>query len=166
MTLARAAAAKNSRNAMEPKVIIFDWGRTLYDNDNDCLFPGVPELLEYLSNRYRLAVVSLTSQGEAAIQKRWQIIRENGLEKHFSSILFTSEDKDKLYEETLRGLGVSPEEVVIVDDRTVRGIKFGNSRGAKTIWLKKGKFRDELPNKETGEPDYIISDIVEIRGLV
>jgi len=50
------------------KAVIFDWGRTLYDNENNDLFPDAKEILEYLSKKYKLAIVSMANSEEA--QKR------------------------------------------------------------------------------------------------
>ncbi|MBI3335415.1 MAG: HAD hydrolase-like protein [Candidatus Portnoybacteria bacterium] len=144
--------------------IIFDWGRTLYDHDNEQLFPEAKEVLEYLSKKYMLAIVSLATDGNIA--KRWKIIIENDLGKYFDSILFDPEDKGRLYEITLQTLNVKPEEVVIVDDRTVRGIQWGNEHGTMTIWVKKGKFSNELPNDQIGQPTHTIETLTELKTLL
>lgn len=145
-------------------LIIFDWGRTLYDHENERLFPETKEVLEYLSKKYALAIVSLATNGNIA--KRWKIIIENDLGKYFNSILFDPENKDRLYEITLKTLAVKPSKVVIIDDRTVRGIQWGNRHGTVTIWLKKGKFSNEGPNKETGNPTHIIKNLASLKTLL
>lgn len=145
------------------KLIIFDWGRTLYDNDNNRLFPETKHVLETLSNTYQLAIVSLSKDGD--FERRWKIFREHDLEKYFISIQFTQHDKDKLYEKTLSELKTNPKQTVVVDDRMIRGISWGNRNKAKTIWIKKGKFSKELPTPETGKPTYTIEHIAEILNL-
>ena len=52
------------------KAIIFDWGRTLYDGENQMLFPGTENVLQILSTLYILVIVSLASDGN--IEKRMQ----------------------------------------------------------------------------------------------
>jgi len=44
------------------KGIIFDYNRTLFDVDNNKLIEGVPELVEKLSKKYKLCLVSRTSK--------------------------------------------------------------------------------------------------------
>ncbi|KKU82821.1 MAG: 2-haloalkanoic acid dehalogenase, partial [Parcubacteria group bacterium GW2011_GWA2_47_8] len=86
-------------------------------------------------------------------------IKASGLERYFSLILVDSDHKDALYDKALKKLKVQASEIVVVDDRVVRGIAWGNRVGATTIWVKRGKFADELPTKATGYPTYTISDI-------
>jgi FMN phosphatase YigB (HAD superfamily) len=145
------------------KAIIFDWGRTLYDGENQMLFPGTENVLQILSTLYLLVIVSLASDGN--LEKRIQILRECGIEKYFAAVYFAQNDKDSLYELALARLAITAREVAIVDDRVVRGIKWGNACGATTIWLKRGKFMNEEPSKETGPPTYVISRLEEVCSL-
>lgn len=146
------------------KAIIFDWGRTLYDSENQALFPGTEKVLQFLSKLYLLVIVSLASDGN--IEKRIQILRECRIEKYFAAVYFAQNDKDSLYAIALSRLLLTPREVVIVDDRTIRGIKWGNAHGATTIWLRRGKFMNEEPSKETGPPTYVISTLEEVCSLL
>ncbi|MEK7551070.1 MAG: HAD hydrolase-like protein [Patescibacteria group bacterium] len=145
------------------KGIIFDWGRTLYDNEKEFLFSETKDVLDYLSKKYNLAIVSLATDGN--FEKRWKIIKNYDLEKYFKSILFTQDNKDKLYIETLKKMNLNPKEIIIIDDRVIRGIAWGNKRGAKTIWIKKGKFSNELPTKVTGIPTYTITNLKDLLKL-
>ena len=70
-----------------------------------------------------------------------------------------------MYTMALSTLGLFPQEVAIVDDRAIRGIRWGNIHGAMTIWVKQGKFMHEEPNDETGMPTYTISKLEEICSL-
>jgi FMN phosphatase YigB (HAD superfamily) len=145
------------------KAIIFDWGRTLYDSENHHLFPQTKRILESLKKHYILAIVSLASDGN--LERRREILHSSGIEQYFSIIHFAQSDKESLYERTLAELALQPQEVAVVDDRTVRGIRWGNKRGATTIWLKKGKFSSEEPDNDTGMPHHIISNIEELENL-
>ena len=146
------------------KAIIFDWGRTLYDTENQALFPGTEKVLQLLSRLYLLVIVSLASDGN--IEKRMQVLRELGIEKYFAAVFFAQNDKDSLYALALSHLAIAPGEIVIVDDRVMRGIKWGNTCGATTIWLRRGKFMNEEPSKETGPPTYVISTLEEVCSLL
>lgn len=146
------------------RAIIFDWGRTLYDSENQALFPEAEKVLQLLSTLYLLIIVSLASDGN--IEKRMQILRAGGIEKYFTAIYFAQQNKDALYTAALSHLRLPAEEIAIVDDRVVRGIRWGNTCGATTIWLKRGKFMGEEPNKETGEPTYTISNLEEVCSLL
>lgn len=145
------------------KGIIFDWGRTLYDNEREELFPETEEVLKNLSKIYQLAIVSLAKDGN--FEKRWKIIKGKDLGKYFKSTLFTQDDKDKLYVDTLEKMKLKPNEVVVIDDRIIRGVAWGNKHGAKTVWIKKGKFSNELPDEVTGAPTFIINNLKEVLDL-
>jgi FMN phosphatase YigB (HAD superfamily) len=145
------------------KALIFDWGRTLYDNEQDALFPEASGTVTALARHYTLAIVSLVSGDYAARRdQRLTALHQSGLEQHFAAVEFVAEDKDAAYERVLAVLGTRPEEVAIVDDRAVRGIGWGNRRGATTIWLRRGRFADELPDDDTGPPTHTITNIAEL----
>lgn len=147
--------------------IIFDWGRTLYDSEVGALFPEVPELIPRLARSYRLAIVSLVSGDYAARSAaRLAMLRDSGLESHFAAVRFVASDKDRAYDETLAELGVAPSAVAIVDDRARRGIAWGNRHGATTIWLRRGRFADELPDAATGDPTHTLGAIGELAALL
>ncbi len=145
------------------KVIVFDWGRTLYDSDHQDLFPGTEDILKSLSQRYKLGIVSLASNGNFA--ERFTILKNKHIEKHFDVVLFSQTDKSALYEKLLQQLNVKPEELAIIDDRVKRGISWGFQHGSITIWLCKGKYSYEFPDRHTGKPDYIIYDIKQLLSL-
>ena len=147
------------------KLIVFDWGRTLFDNDANALFPDTKELLAHLAMKYTLTIVSISKPEH--IEHRERVINEHSLRPVFASIMFVgSNEKDAAYAKTLQQLGVAPQETVIVDDRVVRGIAWGNRNGGTTIWLKKGKFGNELPNEKTGTPTHTIHELKELYKLI
>ena len=146
------------------KLIIFDWGRTLHDLETGTLFNGVPELLKELSAQYVLALVSLAVS--ETTEERRKKIDESGVAQYFTLILVGGENKDEMYERVLSELNITVQNTIIVDDQVIRGISWGNNRGAKTIWVKWGKFADILPTDETGTPTYTVSDIREIAPLL
>lgn len=146
------------------KAIIFDWGRTLHDPETDSLFEGVSELLKDLSSKYVLALVTLAKSEPPEVRKKK--IEESGVSQYFKLILAGGDDKDEMYEQVLVDLALDPSEIAIVDDRTVRGIAWGNRKGLFTIWLQKGKFASELPSAETGMPSQMIQDIGDLRKIL
>jgi FMN phosphatase YigB (HAD superfamily) len=146
------------------KAVIFDWGRTLHDPETDALFDGVSEMAEELSRCYQLVLVSLAKSDSP--EGRRKKIEESGIAGYFKFIIAGGGNKIEICEEALADLGLMPEEVAIVDDQVIRGIAWGNHRGATTVWVKKGKFAGELPTKETGDPTFTVSDIVELKNLL
>jgi len=148
------------------KLVIFDWGRTLYDPETKVLFPETKEVLEHLkSEGFMLAIVALATAGQEKILERLGIIQDEQLAQYFVSIKFDTENKGAMYEDTIREHKVEFGDVTIVDDRVIRGIAWGNKHGCTTVWVQNGKFAQELPSKETGEPTYIIKTIGEIKNV-
>ena len=153
---------------MTVKSIIFDWGRTLYDSETKKEFPEAEEILALCAKRgYRLAVVSLTSEhSNANLEERTKQIETSPLRKYFEMVAVTDTDKDKSFDETVAALDMPPEEILIVDDRTVRGIKYGSLRGHPTVWLQAGKFANELPNDSTKSPTFTVHSLTELADIL
>ena len=143
--------------------MIFDWGRTLHDPETDTLFRGVATLLQKLSPAYDLVLVSLAKSDSP--ENRRERIAASGIAHHFKLILVGGEEKNELYEKALETLGAAPRDVVVVDDQVLRGVRWGNQRGTRTIWLRNGKFARELPTQETGNPTFTITNITEVASL-
>ena len=139
--------------------IIFDWGRTLYNNETGDLFPETIEVLGYCTDKYELGMVSLVSDGK--IKARMEKVNSFNLNKYFSFSLFDTENKDKLFQEALIKLNLKPEEIMVVDDR-IKRMSWPIQNGLKTCWLKRGKFANEVPDIETGEPTFIITNLKEV----
>jgi FMN phosphatase YigB (HAD superfamily) len=153
------------------KAIIFDWARTLYDVENEKEFPGAIGILEYCKNKsYRLALASLVTNEESiagtTLETRDQQINNSPIKTYFEKILTTDVNKDFIFDEIKKYFGVLNSEILIVDDRVIRGIKYGNQNGHPTVWLQKGKFADELPNSETGIPTYTIKSLSELKKII
>jgi len=157
----------NMRGHNEIKAIIFDWGWTLYDHDNNTEAPDADEVLRFIQKKdIRLVVASLAQRAA----ERQNEIENSPLAKYFEFIITTdfdlSPDKDKILETAVLRLGLPRSKILIVDDRTVRGIRYGNSNGHPTVWLKKGKFESELPDDSTGAPTYTIHELSELKIIV
>lgn len=153
------------------KAIIFDWARTLYDVENNKEFEDAINILEYCkSKNYRLALVSLITDEESVkgtiLEIRNQQINRSPLKVYFEKILTTDGNKDYILDEMMKYFGLPNEEVLMVDDRTVRDVAYGDRNGNPTVWLQKGKFANELPNSETGVPTYTIKSLLELKNII
>ncbi len=147
------------------RAIIFDWARTVYAPDAEVEFPEAEEILKYCEGKeYRLAVVSLITHAPLAVREKE--LKASPLRQYFEMALATDKDKDELFEQVVEHLGLPREEILIVDDRTVRGIRYGNTHGHPTVWLQKGKYANELPNASTGQPTYTIHQLNELKSIL
>lgn len=153
---------------MKIKAIIFDFGRTLFDSDKKQIFFDAEDILSYCGQKgYRMAVVSLVSNhSNASLEERREQIETSVLRKYFEIIEVTDSDKDKSFDKVVEKFGFSRSEILIVDDRTIRGIRYGNEYGHPTVWFQNGKFANELPNSDTGVPTFIIKLLSELIDII
>ena len=148
------------------EMIIFDYGRTLYDRETDDFFPDAISVVKTLAEKYRLSIVSVSPADEE--EARIEALREQGILDHFEEIVFTEsgDAKSKEYEALLRKVDLKAHEVVVVDDYIIRGIAWGNAAGATTVWFQNGKFADLTPNDETGTSDFTIHSLSELLKIL
>jgi len=153
---------------MNIKAIIFDWGRTLFDSDTKKEFEESKEALAFCRDKgYRLACASLVSiHANANLEERTAQIEKSFLRNFFEFVYVTNQDKDKILDKIVSELKLPRKEILIVDDRMIRGIKYGNLRGHPTAWIQRGKFATELPNKDTKDPTFILKSIGELKNII
>lgn len=141
------------------KILVFDFYRTLYDPEKEGLEKSSKKVLKaFLKNGFELCLVS---QGK----ERRELIENLNLEKCFSKILLSSEKSLEDFKKLVTS-EVKKKESFVVGDRVKKEIKFGNLLGLKTVWLKKGKFANELPSDPTEEPDFVIEELEEVLRII
>lgn len=142
------------------KTCIFDWKRTLYNPDTRRLIDGATELLDYLHGQ----VGTLILVGKGSDDMRDEVQRL-GLEAYFTDIRFRTGDKDA---SLFAGLvdPVSPLDTTFVGDRIRSELAVGNSLGATTIWVRQGKFSDEIPEAPEQTPTHTVTSLHEVLSLL
>jgi FMN phosphatase YigB (HAD superfamily) len=139
--------------------IIFDWKRTLYDPENASLADGSIEVLDFILSQN--IPIFLIGKGQ---QEMYDEVTRLGVSKYFQDIVFVKESKDPKH--FLKYVNLyNPKNTIVIGDRIKSEIKIGNSVGANTVWIKKGKFANEEAESDEEKPDYIISDLLEIINL-
>ena len=144
------------------KAIIFDWVGTLYQFDGKGLFPYSEKVLKKLEHKYKLAVISKAVSDN--VENRLKQI--NSIKGYFNVIIADIDKTSEQYIESMRKLKVKPENTLVVDDRMDRGIQIGNKVRCKTAWIKNGKYAGIVPNKEIGQPTYIIKSIEDLLKIL
>lgn len=148
------------------KAIIFDWARTIFDRENNTEFPESETVLEFCKSRgLRMATVSKVGKNQTR-EARLAEMNKSKLSQYFEMISATEGSKDESFDEIVKNFDLPRAQILIVDDRTIRGIKYGNMHGHPTVWICKGKFAHELPNHETGEPTYTIHNLSELKKIL
>jgi len=120
-----------------------------------------------------MAVASLTKHLErrkmqfasTPLNKFFEMMLADGIVKGQEADL-DLDKKNRMFDHIVEKFGLSRGEVLIVDDRAFRGVKYGNKNGHPTVWIQKGKYASELPNAETGQPTYTIHDLKELKDIL
>jgi FMN phosphatase YigB (HAD superfamily) len=146
------------------KAIIFDYGRTIHNGELGGFLPEARPVLEYLQKKYKLALVSVTLS-ESTKQRREKIVKED-FQKYFDQIYLMADiNKDEQLDAVVKKWDLDYQHVAVVGDRMIREIKWGNKKGCTTVWLQTSKFANELPNSETGQPNFTIHNLNELLAI-
>lgn len=145
---------------MKVGLIIFDFNRTLYDPDRNCLAEEIDDILKTYRKKYVLAIVA---KGD---QKRMSLLAESGVKGFFQFISFKEEKTDEDYRECLDRFHFKPNQCWSIGDRVKKEIAISKKLGLKTIWFKNGKFAQETPADELERPDYTIASFAEIKNII
>lgn len=131
------------------------------------LFRGSLPLLRFLAQRgVKNYIVSF---GEPAIQA--QKVRALGLDREpaVEGILYADRGnvltKEAAFQRIQKELGLHSEEILIVGDRPAREIRAGNELGMHTVRIHRGEFKSQMPIGKEEEPDYVVANISQVRGL-
>ncbi|MCW4013370.1 MAG: HAD family hydrolase [Candidatus Bathyarchaeota archaeon] len=121
---------------------------------------GVFEALDYVKDRYKIGLVSVTGVSPGRIVR--EILREYGVVDYFEVLTFSDEVKlvkpnPRLFTTCLDELGVEPGKAVHVGDSFKSDIVGAIDAGMHTIWV---KTREQVM-KPGYKPDAVISSLLE-----
>ncbi len=136
--------------------IIFDFNRTLFDPETDALLEGAALVLAtYQSEGKELHLISRKEKDRDGTLDRL------GIREFFASVSFVEDKHEAL---RLR-IGSSTGPVYVIGDHLHTEIRFGNRYGAKTVWLKRGRFSHLLPETDEDIPWRTIGSLEELNDL-
>lgn len=142
-------------------LIIFDFNRTIYDPDTRALVPHARRVLWVLGRRgHRVFLLSRKEPG------RQSAFRALGLDRYFFGSAFVDVKTKETLSRIMRKNKTPPNETVVVGDYVKEDIACGNAIGAKTIWVRRGKFARVLPSAPQEEPTHTVRDIREILKII
>ena len=136
--------------------IIFDYNRTIFDPETDKLYPGVFELLQKLSMKYELFLIS---RDEPLRKKR---LTELNIKNYFQKIIFVAEKSKQIFKE----IAGDTKNTVVIGDSIGAEIKIGNQLGFITVRLKRGKFALEIPQDKDEIAKFEITDIQDLENII
>jgi len=136
--------------------IIFDYNRTIFNPEIDALYTGVLELLKELSDRHSLVLVSKDEIG------RENKLKDFGIAQYFENTVFVKEKTNEVFKNLVK----DDEKVLVIGDRVRGEISVGNQLGFITIWVKQGKFANEIPQNQNEIPNHAIDEIKQLSEII
>lgn len=135
-----------------------------YDKNHEVLYPGVPEILETLSRKFKLGVIANQSEGTEARLESW------GIRDHFSLVLASAEfglskPDPRIFGGAISRAGCAPEGVLMVGDRLDNDVGPARSQGCLTMRVLQGFSRYQTPRRANEIPDLTISSIRELPAI-
>ena len=120
-------------------------------------YPGVPEVLENLTSRY---ILGLVSNGNTYPERV-------GLGGIFGFALLAHEcgvakPDPRIFDMALAQCGCLPEEVIHIGDSLSSDVQGANGCGIRSVWLN----RDGTPNETGTTPDHEISDLRQLLEIL
>lgn len=146
---------------MKGKLIIFDFLRTIFDPDKESFLENAICVLENLRSENTL-VLYTSQEGD---KNREEKLTKLQMEIFFDEICLVETKNKRTIRSIAQRHGKTKKNVIVVGDRVRSEIKIGKQNGFETIWLRKGKYQDELPSEKDEQPDYMIDDLKDLLKL-
>ena len=141
-------------------LIILDFNRTLYDPDSCSLSKVALDFLRDYSKVYALALIG---NGD---EKRYSLIDKLGIKKYFRYVKIKEKKEPADFTECMNKISFINKNSWAIGDRVKKEILISNKAGIRTIWLKNGKFRGELPSMDEENPSFTVKCFEEIRDII
>ena len=126
------------------KALFFDLGDTLIREyhkgepapNEPVVFPNVKEVIQRLSNRFILVIISNTVT--AGSKRLRELLKMARLDSYFTLVLASAEEgvakpEPEIFNRALTRLGLSTQEVLMIGNRISRDILGGNRAGIRSI---------------------------------
>ena len=139
--------------------------RIAWRKDLEKPYPEAAQVISALSMRYGIGIIANQSLGMEARLERW------GLLRFISQCLASAEvglNKPDLaiFKLAMRKAGCEPEQAVMIGDRLDNDITPAKSLGWKTIRIKQGLSRGQVPMSAEQEPDFEIRRLDDILRIL
>lgn len=136
----RACMEENARKNRSPYIdTIEDFGleRVRWPKEYECLYPGIPELLDQLEGMYKMGIIANQSMGTEERLTGW------GIRQYFDVIVSSAEagvakPERKIFELALLQADCKPEDAFMIGDRLDNDIIPAGKMGLHTIWVRQG----------------------------
>jgi len=87
------------------------------------------------------------------------------VQKYFDGVKFVDGEKDPEYYKSHIDTS-NPSRTIVIGDRARSELAAGKSLNATTIWVRQGRYADELPESEQFAPDHQVQSLIRLRNLL
>ena len=128
-------------------------------------YPEAEGVLSALSRRYSIGIIANQSAGTDARLERWGLLRYISLTIASAEVGITKPDL-AIFKLAMRRAGAGPTQIVMVGDRIDNDITPAKSLGWKTIRIKQGLSKGQVPIRPTQEPDFEVHRLHDILSFL
>lgn len=132
-----------------------------FSHEHETLYPGALQVLDELARGYCLAVIANQSRGTEQRLQAWGI-RDRFSLVFASAELGLSKPDPRIFELALQRAGCSPQETVMVGDRLENDIVPAKRQGWRTIHVRQGLARRQVPREPAEQADRTIETIAQL----
>ena len=130
-------------------------------HDLEVLYPDTKELLQRLSQRYKIGIIANQDFGTE------QRLTDFNVHQYINLVIASAEEGVakpdlRIFQIALDRANCKPEEAVMVGDRIDNDIIPANKIGMTTVWIKQGFGSYAEPKTVEEQPDYIVNSLAEI----
>ena len=135
-----------------------------YSSEKEVLFEGVADVLEYLSEHYKLGI--LANQPSSTSER----LKRDGIYHYFDICLLSETEKlfkpdPAFFEYAIQKANCSPDRIVMVGDRLDNDIMPAKAAGMKTVRIKQGLNSVQEPKSNEYRPDMEILSVQQLCTL-
>ena len=137
-----------------------------YGSSGEALYPGVRDLLRRLSAQFRLGVIANQPAGLVPRMTEYGIVDSFGLVLGSGDVGRSKPDPE-LFELAMRAAApCTPDQMVMVGDRVDNDIRPARALGWRTVRIRRGLARNQVPREHAEEPDFEFDDVARLAEIL
>lgn len=135
-----------------------------WNSDLECLYPDAENVLQILSQKYKLGVIANQTVGTAVR------LENRGIKKYFDVIVASAEagyakPDLEIFNIAIHESGCNPNEAVMIGDRLDNDILPAKSLGMSTVWIKQGFAVYQSVKAQEEKPDFEVDSLTQLLRL-
>lgn len=128
-------------------------------------YPEARQVLDALSKRYPVGIIANQTPGTEARLEKWGLLKFVSLCLPSAEIGLSKPDP-AIFELAIEKSGCEPEHAVMIGDRIDNDVTPAKSLGWKTIRVKQGLFRFQVPMSPESKPDFEVQRLRDVLDIL